>query len=952
MQNSLKLFNPEENVFGELSNNFKYKIEIDRKQWDSVTQYIYTHMVDSPVYQNILKNFPLKFIVNKSSEFSKIEINDAISLFLDEALSEKFKDEKVTNLLISTGQVPIFYISNNTFLGMNDKGEGLNLYGKKLMQIRASLIEKKLEKDKENKENLLYKSYTAFSILKSDFENGVNLEKYSGLNIDEIINKYLGNNDIQTLNKKLNIPDKNLVLELINFNFDLEETLNTSLEYPEILLLKVKTPDELQRLKYKQENLKKNLMFDLYVDSMIQKHYSSLTEDKYKVAKHQQFAKLNYKKRDMFADEVLKRYMNKQLSSELIDKINSAIKDFYIPSEAEIKIAKENSKFTKKSEPKNIISKEFLNNKEERILLNKLHEELGVPEDSKMTWEELNVENTQLAKEISDYVKTRERSLLQRMIDDMRSLHSNPIKKQIKTFSIGSLDANNPFSLIHPVMLNIKNSLFPSISHYITLNLISKKLKLPLVDVYNKYMLININVKPTSFKDFIQIDRLNEIFFHVGNVADKDKLKKYAKTALDKKFANDKHLQDLLLSTGNKNIIWNDDSDNILGVGENFVGKYLMELRQKISKNAKEETIDNDINDSDILKILENDHIQKWLIMKIKDVCKTIQFVKKYKKIKKVNVKIVEDILDKIYQPCSYIFNISKDIEINVPVYFKDIIANMGSDNYDERENNMCSEELNDDNISILLWKRIISILYIIVNNLNTSSDKDVTITKILNTLYVSQIVGSSNKNCVEIIANREDNCIVSAVTNLLQHILNFNKILNNNNIVTKSDINLASSIIINFDILQIKQYHYFKKSKIDMMEESEVQEYDYDVEKNGNEIDYNGDVPEDEDDGDKSEIDYGDESEDEDEDKKDSDKDDAYSAKNKKNVSSSHISINNVKYNEKDMKKLSFYLQENKVGDIEYDNIAKYILQSAIIIKNFKMPINIKKNRINFFSK
>ena len=952
MQNSIKLFNPDENVFGELSNNSIHKFDIDRQPWDSVTQYVYTNNVDSPIYKNILKNYPIKFIINKSAEFAKIEINDSISKFIDDALSEKYKDEKFANLLISTGVAPILYISNNTYLGINEKGEGLNLYGKKLMQLRASLKTEKIKKEKEDKENLLYKSYIAFYILKSEFENGINLEKYVGMGIDEIINKY-GVDD----QKKLNIPPKNTALELINFNFELEDVLNTSLEHPDILLLKIRTPEELLRLRYKQELTKKNFIFNLYVDDIIRRNYSSLTEDKYKVAKNQQFAKINYKKRDMFATEVLKRYISNKLNSDLIEKINSSIKDIYIPTDTEIKIARENSNIIKKPEIKSQnVAKEIFNDREEKILLNRLHEELGVENNKRMSWEEMKIENPKLVKEIGEYAKTNKKSMLQGMIDDIRYLYSKPSAaiKENKTLSIASLDINNIFSLINPVMLSIQDLNFPSISHYITLNLIAKKLKLPLVDVYSKYMLLNINVKPISFRDYINIDKLNEIYFHTSNTSNKERLKNNAKIAIDKKFLNNKNLQDLLLSTGNSNIVWNDNQDNILGIGENFVGKYLMEMRREIPKNRKDDKIEDNITDSDIIKILENDHIQKWLVMKIKDVCKTIQFVKKFKKIKKVSVEIVEDILDKIYQPCSNIFNVSKDIEIVVPTYFKDIIANMGSDNYSDRDKNMCSEELNDDNISTLLWKRIISILYIIVNNLNTSSDKDVTIIKILNTLYISQIVGSSNKNCVEIITNREDNCVVSAIVNLLQNILNFNKILNNNNIISKGDINLACSIIINFDITKIQQYNFFHKSKINLIDVdntgdfiAEDEKYEVDVDDEVN------DEVNDEDD-EKSEIDYDDDSsESEDEDDKqsggESDGEEAYSAK--KVSLSNYISINSIKCNDKDMKKLSFYLQENKISDIDHDNIARYILQCAVVIKNFKMPNNIKKNRINFFS-
>jgi len=322
--------------------------------------------------------------------------------------------------------------------------------------------------------------------------------------------------------------------------------------------------------------------------------------------------------------------------------------------------------------------------------------------------------------------------------------------------------------------------------------------------------------------------------------------------------------------------------------------------------------------------------------MKIKDICKTIKFVKKYKKIKVVNAELVENIIDKIYQPCSLLFNISKEIEISIPNYFKDAVENMGST--DNSHEFMCSLELNDEDILMIIWKKIFSILYLIINNLNTSSDKDVTITKILNTLYISQIVGSSDKNCAEIVTNREINCIVSAIVSLLQNILEFNKKLNKNNIITKNDINLVASIIINFDIVQIQQHNFFRKSKIDIMDEDSPEFTTIDVENEDKESDNEEQYDEDDE---KSEIDYDEESENE-----DSDKD--YSTKKLP----AKIAINNIKYNEKDMKKLSFYLQENNIGDIEHDNIAKYILQCAVVIKNFKMPMDIKKNRINFFSK
>ena len=98
----IEIFNPNVTPYGLLSNNSKSIMKINKENWTSVTQYIYTNMLSSFIYRDKLKNVPLKDIHKKFLEFQKKEIEGIIAEGLNESFNVKFQNPNMLKILLST----------------------------------------------------------------------------------------------------------------------------------------------------------------------------------------------------------------------------------------------------------------------------------------------------------------------------------------------------------------------------------------------------------------------------------------------------------------------------------------------------------------------------------------------------------------------------------------------------------------------------------------------------------------------------------------------------------------------------------------------------------------------------------------------------------------------------------------------------------------------------------
>ena len=178
---TIKIFKSINEPLPRLSNNFTQEMDISGIKYKSVTNYIYSKMLRTPMFSSsmakakekgkctgsekcrkiigiagkcsINRPVTLKKLCTDSgckftnlsltvqyNEFRELEINNFIKETLLTALSAKFSDEnELTELLLETENRPIIYINENIFLGADKSFKGGNIYGKTLEELRNRL---------------------------------------------------------------------------------------------------------------------------------------------------------------------------------------------------------------------------------------------------------------------------------------------------------------------------------------------------------------------------------------------------------------------------------------------------------------------------------------------------------------------------------------------------------------------------------------------------------------------------------------------------------------------------------------------------------------------------------------------------------------------------------------------------------------------------------------------
>lgn len=222
--------------------------------------------------------------------------------------------------------------------------------------------------------------------------------------------------------------------------------------------------------------------------------------------------------------------------------------------------------------------------------------------------------------------------------------------------------------------------------------------------------------------------------------------------------------------------------------------------------------------------------------------------------------------------------------------------------------------------IAQIYWNRLSAMLSVLIQNVSLSTDSN--IRKILTNI---QLLNSEKTNCEYIISNEEDNCIVSAILNLMTGILIFKKEFSSTHELDIDDVKLAGSIIIN-NKLQAKNISYEEEESD---EKSQIDSTDDELDKNPDENDDYGEV----------------ENNTEDEDENNNLEENPYfgfkqGSKNKKSIT----------------EKTDIQAMENKIllmskNTQNSKEIVMEIIKMVDTIKNSKMSQKIKQNRINFFS-
>ena len=220
--------------------------------------------------------------------------------------------------------------------------------------------------------------------------------------------------------------------------------------------------------------------------------------------------------------------------------------------------------------------------------------------------------------------------------------------------------------------------------------------------------------------------------------------------------------------------------------------------------------------------------------------------------------------------------------------------------------------------ISQIYWNRLASMLSVLIQNLKRSSQYN-----IRQILIKVQLLNSEPTNCINILSNKENNCIVSAILNLMSGILLFKQKFSSLEFLDLDDVQLACSIILNtkFNISRKKTLEKTEEEDDDVEDLEDAKE-DEVTNEDEFKIEEDGLFPEDE----------------------NVDENPYFDFKNKKDGKK-------MKTSEKDIDAIEMIVIRMNDKNRNTREISKEIMRMVYVVKSSKMPIKIKQNRINFFA-
>lgn len=829
MDDEIKIFDSNDKNFGLLSNNYRYPMFIDRYQWNTVTHYIYANMLLVPNHRKVISKTSLKDIQQETLNLYQEEFIDLLKISLDKALTAKFTSEEMIELLLSTGDSEIIYVSDNDFLGIGTNKAGNNYYGKSLMKIRETFkinknINFRRKQDVDFYENL-YQTYNLFRHLEILAEkNPEYLQYFFGKNSIEDIRNVFITKSIDFDDRKF--QDREKIIDMLKRGSlsEVKEKFKNPAKYI-FELLKKNENKILNRLLF----LRNKKVFYLYTDYILEKYYSHLDKSLYDLAKEQAFSNITSSDINTVGNRIFILYKKSCLSDRLPKIMDEVVPEYEKNISNFIKIMKEeNNNFT------GPVFDDFDDFDMRKVPGEKNKPELGFLDNILLDMGISSEENTAVK-------------------DSQKSITFQKKKIYIYPENFGEIsDEYRKYVKLSPVymeMMTIDKMLYPSVTHYITTSLISQLPSIKTIKNAYIYILKNPNTQVSNFSDFKKPDEILQDYNNLKNRDFNMLLIKNAEIAMDKKFENTA-LQDVLLVTGETKLIYNDKSSEVLGIGKdgnglNFVGNYLVKLREQYKLIRKTKKIEV-LNDGDIVHVLKSDlYIKNWLENKIQGMCKVVKIMKNYMELKyekpyETNSSFTQNVIDIIYQPCTDIFVNAGKVKYQAPEYFRTVVSNCKSVNLIEY-----------DTIE-LLWKRI----YIMVSYLMIYMSAN-NIFDLKKAMIYTQLMLSNKIICKKIVNDDFINCIISAILNLIINMRKFEKKYSAkvSKTVTQKQIDCIVAIILNIDISFDNKLILKDKDTTEDLEkipdvlEEEQKRYDVDEEQemdeNLSQVDY--DYPEEE---------------------------------------------------------------------------------------------------------
>ena len=871
MATEIKISNPNDKPFGCLSNNYMQKrldnndVKINRVNCMTLTNYIYANLLKQDTHKSaVCREKDYTKVKKKFIEFNNLEIVSALQKSIMTALDIMFKNSPdLTKLLLSTGNSDIKYVS--TFLGNNSSCYDKNLYGICLQQqrhkIKNETKKKEKQSQKEKEEQSNYDIYIVYKGLIALIKDGTDITSFSGKKIEDIIQQ-LGR---QVLEKPMS---KNNFLIEFSKGSEFTRKLGDLYTYPQNLVPYI-LKTELPILFTKNEREKKKQIFNMYAEYLLEKEFRDVEKEKYEEAKNQEFNNEKFKNMAyQLEDRLYALYKAGSLSERLSDNMDRIDNLSRFPSQKQVLEAEKYTFSYDKTE-----NKDFEEQHKTEIFV--------FPYSSKDSKYSENAQYTPLSP-LSFFEK----------------------EKVLK------IDNNVYISIIHYIIVNLLIHI--GISH----------------DLAYTYILKNKDNKGVYTKEsFIDPIQVISIYNNQKQKIYAENLIKYTKKGLELKFNNNRVLQDFLLATGNATLIYDsnmgDANDN--SIFKSVVGKYLMELREKFSKQRPDDTF-NLLKTEDVTWLFKNDSfMNEWVKKRVFDSCTTLIIMKDYLKSKynqdiRITSEFTRMVLDNIYQPCSEVYGAAHEIKAGAPEYFSKMVAESPISTRDSK-------------VIDVIWKRLAVVIYYLIVHLKTNLKKNIKYQDISSEIVNIQTLTNNIYQCEEIITGDDyANCIASAIINLICGIYKFNKKISKHEEaiidINEKDVKAAVSIILQTVNVTISKETEEEEEKEEHSEKEEEEHSDQEEK-----LEF--DLREDEESNDESNGEDSGEISGEDE--KSDNNSDGFSPREDRSSM------------------IEYFLNDlDEFNDTNKNMISKNIEEAIEFIKKntFKINNKLKRNRINFFAK
>ena len=730
---TINIYNPNEFPFGPLSITALHPMRVNGELYNTVENYILSNMLLTPLYRNRLRTAPMKGSKRETKIDEKVaqliantevrirrrltdtEREEVRQAALDEVAMEKMDlknrfnyylgqeevdqrrvavlkaytakvadSPELAKALLATGTQPIQYVSDNDILGMGSDGNGLNLIGYTLMQIRQSLyIQQRSDTELSEQrlfENFIVDVYRARVILMRRLENSrYLLKEYIGMSPFDIVRDYIeeqSRNMGTTRNLEEQILDQIGIGESIN---DAVIKMYQRGQLPEVdrerttpgyVVLSVRQKG-LPVLQARLEKERDDLIVRLYTEDILRQTFPNETPERLReAAKQLEIAAPDADSYRQVKTVIIRQYTQNNLSPELTESIRQELAKIPLITQTELEKAremrvpervevKESSSSSESYNPiKGLLSEDDQKTRQSQLIeqLRKVMPTLSIAAAKRLTIEQLERRIQEFGQKIEE--KESEEQVVK--------IYAEVAKNRPQLEELSPLFEKS---------FTVDGFRYPNVAIYITVMLLTQ------TGVIRDPKDKTVFRRGTSIKKarellmsqgdrFVSPNRANQIYENQKYISFRELMETYTLIGLRKKL-EDIELAQLLDLTGDAELVYKDKDDILLGTGtkespgENIVGKMLMLIRREIHRAPEQYNLMVGLP-RNLEELIRSDRfVYEWIKMRIGDMCSVVDkvnaFIVKKGQPNDITGAFTERVVKAMFQTCCDLSQLRSD---------------------------------------------------------------------------------------------------------------------------------------------------------------------------------------------------------------------------------------------------------------------------------------------------